>query len=933
MKQIITFLSIFLTLGAFGQSPANNTKFLIWTGEADKDFFNEKNWREATADNLIQFQNFSAPSLKKISSRKAINAQVLQHNQVPEEGSIDPATKIYYNLYLKDADINVEKEVLLDENVGAIVMHASSIKLKANIKNVRFVLDYSSTITMEDSRFFSEGTTIQLKDADSWVRFENQIQEEVGSLVNKGIISNVDQSKAAKPRIRPYYNWGTIVDMGSILNTPLTVYSERGLKGTSTDISVRTIFKGSAIPNGFNNKIRSFVLKRGYMVTFAAKDNGTGKSKVYIASEKDLVVNDLPVSLQGTISFVRVLPWSWVTKKGTGGLITGLDAGWFYDWGFRRGSQPNYEYVPMTWGHTSTSAANIGIIANKDTVTHILGFNESDNCSDQSGQFGNLCQPAVAVDYAQYLMHTGFRIGSPAPRENGPTTWLREFNTIAKERDVRFDFVAVHWYDWGANTPNTSTSSADAIFNRFKTYLANVYALYQLPIWITEFNANPKRDSNIQAEFLKLALPYLETLPYVERYAYFQPNPQGTATVGTGNYYLDNNLTTIGTIYKNHVSTPSIPDSTLECLSNLEGMDKEILEVAGVDYEAEHAKLQGTPGNVVCERSSNGRMISVGAPITNALVYDSIMAPSEGSYRMTISYMAAVARKIRLTVNGTEVGILNMPRSGEWCFNNGIPVDFKVSVNLKSGRNTVEFRATGTDAPFIDKINLARESTTFEAEKATLVGDVAIINCTNASNKSAVDLKTSPVNAAKFNVTVANAGLYFLDVAYVAKAQLVGAIIVNDRLVKNEFFEISGDLCDEGGVPRVTSIEIALKQGNNTIEVRPLGIDAPNIDKISLVSNDQMLTSVEESLLADENNFVLYPNPAAQSDQIAVLVQSDDFNAYDLQIYDILGNEVISRSGLQTNQVVRLETELPQGVFIAVITDGLRRLSKRIVVR
>ena len=60
---------------------------------------------------------------------------------------------------------------------------------------------------------------------------------------------------------------------------------------------------------------------------------------------------------------------------------------------------------------------------------------------------------------------------------------------------------------------------------------------------------------------MELAIPYLEGLDYVERYAWFQPLPTGDNNTGTADFYDESmNLTEIGEFYKNHSSTPSIPD-------------------------------------------------------------------------------------------------------------------------------------------------------------------------------------------------------------------------------------------------------------------------------------------------------------------------------------------------------------------------------------
>jgi hypothetical protein len=86
-----------------------------------------------------------------------------------------------------------------------------------------------------------------------------------------------------------------------------------------------------------------------------------------------------------------------------------------------------------------------------------------------------------------------------------------------------------------------------------------------LPIWITEFNANTNRSTAINLDFMELALPYLETLDYIERYAWFEPSSD------VADYYdSSSNLTTVGSFYKNQVSSPSIPETTVADANNLD---------------------------------------------------------------------------------------------------------------------------------------------------------------------------------------------------------------------------------------------------------------------------------------------------------------------------------------------------------------------------
>ena len=64
---------------------------------------------------------------------------------------------------------------------------------------------------------------------------------------------------------------------------------------------------------------------------------------------------------------------------------------------------------------------------------------------------------------------------------------------------------------------------------------------------------------------MQLALPYLESLDYVERYAWFEPNSD------VADYEdASGNLTNVGNTYKNHNSTASIPEAIWTENNNLE---------------------------------------------------------------------------------------------------------------------------------------------------------------------------------------------------------------------------------------------------------------------------------------------------------------------------------------------------------------------------
>jgi hypothetical protein len=417
---------------------------------------------------------------------------------------------------------------------------------------------------------------INLNSGIAWIKTTN-LSPRLVSLTYLGQIKVNGNASTYKTNLRldNYYLKGCVIRSNEATTSPLTVYDGANLQGNPVLIPVNTIHSGSAIPSAMNNKIESFLLKKGFMVTIADAAEGIGSSKNYIASESDLVINTLPKLLQNSISFIRVLPWNWVTKKGRNDTATDLNTSWRYQWNHTESSTVNWEFAPMSWGHGTTSDTGIAGFIAKYGSPYIMSFNEPDDCTGQSGQYGfpgspKLCDVDEAVRLHKNFMKTGMRIVSPGGREEAPFGWLEEFYNKAKAQDVRIDVIAVHWYDWGSSPVANPNPTALQVFNRFKAYLTNVHNLYGLPIWITEFNANPARSQAINAGFLALALPYLESLDYIERYCWF-PYNSGTHFYGW-NDTTDTSNTTIslvGTAYRDQVSTPSIPEATVDAANNL----------------------------------------------------------------------------------------------------------------------------------------------------------------------------------------------------------------------------------------------------------------------------------------------------------------------------------------------------------------------------
>ena len=522
-----------------------NAQEYRWTGNSNNnDFFDELNWAEFISNNT------------------------------PPENSINPEQSIGFSLYLT-CEIVADGEIILNEN-GKIIITDGELNSEKISGFGEIILNNSAYLNLTDIYPLFEGISVHINSNESWIRFYNLDPTSAFYYYHDNIFYE-DQQLSYPENIRydNYYNDGSIVRINSDEFSNLTVFSENNLEGESANISNNAVFEGESIPNNLNDDVSSFKLNKGYMVTFAENEDGTGKSKVFIASEKDVLINVLPEYLNNKISFIRVIPWNWVTKKGTAGDTVAMYNNWFYKWSNNGSSDMSREYAPMAWGKGAADDLNdIEIIKQKYKSTHLLAFNEPDNCNDQSGQYGNMCVVDTSLVYYKNLLKSGLRMVSPATRQGEVFSWLNEFNYKAENQEIRIDVIAVHWYDWTSNPENSPNANPQDIYNRFVNYLENVYNLYGLPIWITEFNANRYRNEWVHRQFLQLALPYLEETEYIERYSFFPP------VTDQADFFDENyNYTQIGEFYSNFTSTKSIAENEYATPSNLDSSDYEFTQI------------------------------------------------------------------------------------------------------------------------------------------------------------------------------------------------------------------------------------------------------------------------------------------------------------------------------------------------------------------
>jgi hypothetical protein len=197
----------------------------------------------------------------------------------------------------------------------------------------------------------------------------------------------------------------------------------------------------------------------------------------------------------------------------------------------------------MIWDKTFVNREHLELAKKSGSV--LLGFNEPDK-PDQANMTAQ-----QALDLWAQLMAAGMRLGSPASAANPslPGSWLEQFMDGARARGYRVDFIAVHWY--GDNF------RVDESVNALKKFLEAVYRKFRLPIWLTEYSLIRWTDPPTypsweqQAEFAAKSVEMLETLPFVERYAWYSLRP-GTKDINDSTALYDENgdRTPVGISYR-----------------------------------------------------------------------------------------------------------------------------------------------------------------------------------------------------------------------------------------------------------------------------------------------------------------------------------------------------------------------------------------------
>ena len=410
---------------------------------------------------------------------------------------------------------------------AAMLFAAQGNNMAANTKTT--ITQVTTTVTLSDdvdyiitgdAPFAGDGL-INITNTEHAVLILQNIKPSKASSWLKYIqINGVKAANNSNCQIK-LYNRGCIIlpYAGGDNFKPLTVYSEKNFEGESCNdfgLEHSDGYMNTLTDAKLNNRIRSFKLKRGYMVTFSLKAGGRGYSRCFIAADKDLEMASLPALMDNSISSYRVFKWYDAGKKQLANdlnttTMAALDVQSSYTWSEGHNMAPDYECVP---NHIYEDYPSSRAIGKATWSPHSKNNNEPRNTSDDHPQDLN-----TILNNWENMMRTGMRLCSPASWDGSDywnaTGFLAEFLDSIDARGWRCDIIDLHCY-W-----------AEGSFGNMHYWSDK----YKRPIWISEWcwgaswNHNGAFADGVTQSQVKGALERictnLNNWDYVERYYYW----------------------------------------------------------------------------------------------------------------------------------------------------------------------------------------------------------------------------------------------------------------------------------------------------------------------------------------------------------------------------------------------------------------------------
>lgn len=224
-----------------------------------------------------------------------------------------------------------------------------------------------------------------------------------------------------------------------------------------------------------------------------------------------------------------------------GSMLEALEPGvsWYYNWGNTPGSGyqnqvidfEGIEFVPMCWNANYNADAIRDYCKSHPQTKYLLGFNEPNftaqaNMTPQAAAEAWPAVKALADELGLKLVAPALNY-SPNPPYTSPTKWMDEF--VALVGKDAFDYTAIHNYGG---------------LGVMQTLATTFHERYGKDVWVTEFclwpnegNQNDYVSPETQIDSMVQTLQWLETTPWIYRYAWFKALGNSSSNKGP-NYGL-----------------------------------------------------------------------------------------------------------------------------------------------------------------------------------------------------------------------------------------------------------------------------------------------------------------------------------------------------------------------------------------------------------
>ncbi len=424
-------------------------------------------------------------------------------------------------------------------------MQAKNISTTVTQVSQAVTLDTDVDYHITSATPFTDAGSINITNTEHAVVIMDAIRpSDASSYLSYIKINGQAASNGSNCQLKMYRNGSILLPYGGSSFYPLTIYDDINCQGNSYN-ALTEGHNGSGymknLPTAWNNKIRSFTLKRGYMVTFALGDTGQGYSRCFIAADEDITVT-LPSLMDRRITSYRLFKWYDASKKAIADKVNAnsckqLKVTSTFTWSAGSSLLPDVEVVPHHIYENWPSASDLG----KATYScHMKTNNEPANSSDDHPQ-----DLATILANWESLMRTGLRLCTPSSWDgsdywNGSGNLIKPFLDSIDARGWRCDIVDAHCY-W-----------PEGNFQYLQSYWVNNY---KRPVWVSEWcwgaswNNNGSFSGSATETTFKNAIQSITTTMNnaagVERYFYWDSE--------NGNYpcrlVRDGSLTQAGEYY------------------------------------------------------------------------------------------------------------------------------------------------------------------------------------------------------------------------------------------------------------------------------------------------------------------------------------------------------------------------------------------------